>query len=196
MKRFSRYNFWITAAVLIGALQQNAGAVEVAGVKFDDTVKLANTELKLNGAGMRVKAAFFKLYVAGLYLAKKQSTPTEVLALPGPKRITLVMLREITSDDFGNAFLKGMNENSDKAEKSKIVNQTVAYGELFQSIPGLKKGDVLTLDWIPGSGTESALNGKKIAPSLPDSAFFNAILRIWLGDKPVDDTLKTQLLGK
>lgn len=196
MKHFARCNFWITTAVLIGVLQQNAIAADVAGVKFDDTVKLANTELKLNGAGMRVKAAFFKLYVAGLYLAKKQSTPMEVLALPGPKRITLVMLREISSEDFGNAFLKGLNENSDKTEKSKIVNQTVAYGELFQSIPGLKKGDVLMLDWIPGGGTESTLNGKKIAATLPDSAFYNAILRIWLGDKPVDDTLKAQLLGK
>jgi hypothetical protein len=66
---------------------------------------------------------------------------------------------------------------------------------MFAAFPGLKKGDVLTVDWT-GNGTQCALNGKPIGPLLPDLAFYNAILRIWLGDKPVDSALKPALLGE
>lgn len=173
-----------------------AFAAEVNGIKFDDTAKVGGKDLKLNGAGMRVKAAFFKLYVAGLYLGEKKSTPADIIALAGPKRVQLVMLREISSEDFGDAFMKGLNENSDKAEKSKFVNQTVAMGEIFASIAGLKKGDVLHLDWIPNVGMQSVLNGKQVGQTVPDVGFYNAVLRIWLGDKPVDSSLKPQLLGE
>jgi hypothetical protein len=34
-----------------------------------------------------------------------------------------------------------------------------------------------------------------LGEALPDAAFYNALLRIWLGQKPADDELKTALLG-
>ncbi len=196
MQHSLRIKTFLTTACLLAAFSQNALSAEVAGIKFEDTVKLANKELKLNGAGMRVKAAFFKLYVAGLYLTEKKSTPAEILALAGPKRLLITMQREISSEDFGDAFMKGLNDNSDKAEKSKLVNQTVTFGEMFASVPGLKKGDVLSLDWVPGTGMQSILNGKQIGQTIADAAFYNAVLKIWLGDKPVDSSLKPQLLGE
>ncbi|MBC3882141.1 chalcone isomerase family protein [Undibacterium sp. LX40W] len=175
---------------------QSLAATEVNGVKFEDTVKVAGKDLKLNGAGMRVKAAFFKLYVAGLYLPEKKTTTADILALTGPKRMQIVMQREISSEDFGDAFMKGLNDNSDKAEKSKLVNQTVVFGEMFASVPGLKKGDLLTLDWTPGTGMQSFLNGKQIGQTIAEPLFFNAVLKIWLGERAVDSTLKDKLLGE
>ena len=169
-------------------------AVDVKGVKIEDTMKVGGKELKLNGAGMRVKA-IFSVYAAGLYLTEKKTSVPEVLALEGPKRMVLVMQREVSSEDFGQSFMTGLNDNSDKAEKSKIINQTVKFGEMFASLPGLKKGDILFLDWIPGSGTVSSLNGKQMGETVPDVAFYNAVLRLWLGSKPVDSSLKPMLLG-
>jgi len=52
------------------------------------------------------------------------------------------------------------------------------------------------VDWIPGTGTQCMLNGKKVGEVLPDLAFYNAILRIWLGDKPADSSLKAAMLGE
>ena len=71
----------------------------------------------------------------------------------------------------------------------------MSFGEMFASLPGLKKGDILFLDWIPGSGTVSSLNGKQMGETIPDVAFYNAVLRLWLGSKPVDSSLKPMLLG-
>ena len=52
----------------------------------------------------------FKVYVAGLYLSDKKSTVPEVLAVPGAKRIQIVALRDISSEDFGQAFMTGMRK--------------------------------------------------------------------------------------
>lgn len=172
-----------------------AGAAEVAGVKLDDTIRLANQDLKLNGAGIRYKA-IFKVYVAGLYLAERKITVADVLAAPGARRVTLVMLRDVSNEELGRGFMNGIQQNSDRAEKAKMIMQFQKFGEIFASIPELKKGDVLTTDWIPGTGTVVHLNGKKVSDNLPDIAFYNAILRIWLGDKPVDSRLKPLMLGE
>jgi hypothetical protein len=172
-----------------------ASAVEIAGVKLDETASVANQELKLNGAGIRYKF-IIKVYVAGLYLPEKKNTLTDILALPGAKRVTLVMLREMDSDTLGQAFMDGLKKNTDVAERSKIINQMITFGHLFATVPEIKKGDVLAVDWIPGVGTQCQLNGKKIGELIPDIAFYNALVKIWLGPNPPDSKLKVAMLGE
>ena len=184
----------LTGLALACSLALPAVAAEINGVKFADTVKVGGSDLKLNGLGMRTKVVF-KVYAAGLYLTEKKTTPADVLAVQGPRRVTLVMMRDLTSDEFGQAFMTGLNNNLSQAEKTKIVSQISKFGEMFASIESLKKGDVLNIDWIPSSGTQTELNGKKIGETVPDVAFYNAILRIWIGDKPADSSLKPALLG-
>ena len=187
---------FIASCSLLLACGQSMASTEVNGIKFEDTVKLGAKISSLTVQGMRVKAAFFKLYVAALYLPEKKNTTADILALNGPKRVQLVMMREISSEDFGEAFMKGLNDNSDKAEKSKLVNQTVAFGELFASVPSLKKGDILNLDWVPCAGLQSFLNGKQVGQTIAEPLFFNAVLKIWLGDRTVDSSLKEKMLGE
>jgi hypothetical protein len=185
----------MAGALLAAAVSLPAHAsVDVNGYKFEDTAKVAGKDLKLNGAGMRTKFVV-KVYAAGLYLPEKKSNVADILKQEGPRRVTLQMARDISSEDFGKAFMDGLNENVDKAEKQRLVAQIGKMGELFASVDGLKKGDVLHMDWIPGSGTQAELNGKKLGEPIPDINFYNAILRIWLGDKPVDRSLKPALLG-
>lgn len=169
-------------------------AVEISGVKVEDAASVAGKELKLNGAGMRA-ILFVKFYAIGLYLPEKKTTPADVQAVAGPRRIALHIQREINSDEFGQLFIKGMNNNSTKEEKSKVIAQTIKFGEMFASMEPVKKGDVITLDWIPGTGTVAGLNGKKIGETMPDIAFYNAVLRIWLGEMPAQESVKRELLG-
>lgn len=171
-----------------------ANAVEIAGVKMDETIKVANTDLKLNGAGIRYKAVF-KVYVAGLYLTEKKNNLADILALPGPKQLRMVMLRDVSADQMGQSFMDGLNHNSTKAEKTKIVNQMQKFGEMFAAIPELRKGDIVSVEWVPNVGSITTLNGKRTADVFPDVAFFNALMRIWLGEQPAYGPLKNQMLG-
>lgn len=191
--RLSRF---LVGLSMLAALSFSAHAnpVEVSGVKLEPTVRVGNQELKLNGAGTRFRA-IFKVYVAGLYLPETRKTMAEILALPGARRVTLVMLRDLSNEELGRAFIAGVTKNSTREENAKIIPQLQTFGEIFASIPELKKGDVLNTDWVPGTGTVVHVNGKKVADPIPDIAFYNALLRIWLGEKPADAGLKTGLLG-
>ncbi|MES2150058.1 MAG: chalcone isomerase family protein [Pseudomonadota bacterium] len=188
-------NRFTLKALLASALLAVCFSAQADMPKFDDTAKVGGATLKLNGQGMRTKFVV-KVYAAALYLPEKKTSVADIMKLEGPRRVTLVMQRDVSSDDFGQAFMTGLNNNLDKTEKSKIVSQISKFGEMFAMLESLKKGDVLHLDWIPGSGTQCELNGKKIGEVVPDLLFYNAVLRIWLGDKPVDSSLKPALLGE
>lgn len=193
MSKFS-FKALLAGAFLACTFGQGAVAADVAGVKFADTVKVAGKELRLNGApGVRYKF-IVKVYAAGLYLQEPKTTVEDVMKADGPRRMQLVMMRDVSSDDFGNAFMAGLNNNVDAKDKSKIVTQISKFGEMFALLDALKKGDVLDLDWIPGTGTQCYLNGKKIGEVTPDIVFYNSVLKIWLGDKPADNKLKANLL--
>jgi hypothetical protein len=195
MNRRTILHTLIAGAIFAAAPSFAFAAVDVAGVKFDDTTTVAGQQLKLNGAGIRTKV-IFKVYAAGLYLTEKKSTVPDVLAVAGPRRVAITMLREVSSEDFGKAFTDGINANTSKEERNKILPQIMKFGEVFAQTPTLKKGDQLSLDWTPNEGTQCYLNGKKIGEMMPDVAFYNAVLRIWLGDHPADSSLKPALLGE
>jgi hypothetical protein len=185
---------WILACAASG-VPSLATAAEVSGIKLEDTIRLGDQEVKLNGAGVRIKA-IFKVYVAGLYVNGKKTGMADVIAAPGPKRVTLVMLREVGNEEFGQSFMTGIQKNSERAERAKLITPLMRFGEMFASVPMLKKGDVITMDWIPNSGTHIQLNNKKIIDVIPEPAFYNMVLKIWLGERPADAKLKKLLLGE
>jgi hypothetical protein len=172
---------------------QVSAAIDVSGVRYDDSMSVGGKELVLNGAGVRNKFTV-KVYAAGLYLQDAKNSVDGVMKAEGPRRVRLVMLRDISSDDLGSAFMIALASNVTAEDKQKIASQISKYGEMFGLVDTLKKGDTIDTDWIPGVGNQCYLNGKKIGPVIPDILFYNSLLRIWIGDKPVDGALKVKLL--
>jgi Chalcone isomerase-like len=175
--------------------QAPAGSVDVAGVKFAPTMQVAGATLQLNGAGLRTRFVV-KVYAAGLYMAGKAATPEAVFAAPGAKRLHVVMLRELDANELGRLFTRGMQDNAAKGEFAKFIPGTLRMSDLFSAHKRLKVGDSFSLDFIPGSGTHLTVNGKDQGDPIKEPEFYNALLRIWLGPKPVDASLKDTLLGK
>lgn len=173
----------------------SAQATELAGIKYDATMPLAGTPLVLNGAGIRYKA-IFKVYTAGLYLASKAATPAAVLAAPGPKRMHIVMLRDIDANELGKLFVRGIRENSSREQFAKSIPGTIYMGNLFAAKKRLAPGEHFSVDWLPGTGTVVSVNGKPQGEPIKEPEFFAALMRIWLGKSPADAQLKDALLGK
>lgn len=189
---FSRLAALAFASAVLGA---SAAQVDVAGVKLNDTLDLRGSTLQLNGAGVRYKAVF-KVYAAGFYVGKKVSTPEEALAAPGPKRVAITMLRDIEANELGKLFTKGVEENSPKSEMVNLIPGLLRMGQMFADQKQLKAGDTFTIDWLPGTGTVITVRGVAQPDPIKEQAFFNALLRIWLGPVPADWKLKDALLGK
>ena len=184
-------------AVLFVSALTTAQAAEVAGVKLDDRLRLApgGPELVLNGAGIRTRA-IFKVYVAGLYLPEKKGTTGEVLALAGPKRVAMTMLRDLGAQQLSEALAEGIRNNSSAVEQEALKARTDELVAIMNALGEAKKGDAILLDFLPGSGTRVVVNGQPRGKPITGEDFYRALLKIWLGDKPVDDDLKKGMLGR
>jgi hypothetical protein len=182
----------LSAATLPVRAQQ---AVELDGQRYEAMQTVAGTRLVLNGAGIRYKA-IFKVYTAGLYLTAKAATPEAVLAGAGPKRLHIVMLRDIDANELGRLFTRGMEDNASRSDFSKSIPGTLRLADMFAQKKKLVKGENFTVDWLPGTGTQILVNGQPQGEPIREPEFFGSLMRIWLGSKPADAALKDQLLGK
>lgn len=184
-----------SAALLGSPLAQAQNATELAGIKYEASTQVGNARLQLNGAGIRYKAVF-KVYTAGLYMGTKAGSTEAVIAAPGPKRMHIVMLRDIDANELGKLFTRGMQDNSPREEFSKSIAGTLRLSELFAAKKKLVAGDSFSVDFVPGQGTTVLINGKASIEPIKEPEFFTSLLRIWLGNNPADAQLKDALLGK
>ncbi len=193
MKRSTLMRAVAAAAVVL--LAGAAGAqVQIEGVKLEPAVQVAGTSLVLNGAGLRTRA-FFKVYVAGLYVPQKSGDAAALLAQKGPRRMAIAMLRNVDADSFSGALNDGLKANLSEAQVAGFKAQIEALNANLKAIGEARKGDLIHFEFTPEAGTRVLVNGQPRGTAIAGDDFFAAVLRIWLGDKPVDGALKKGLLG-
>ncbi len=179
--------------MLLLCLPMQAFAQKVAGVEVADKVHVESGDLLLNGAGIRTKY-MFKVYVAALYLGDRKKTAEDVLADEKPKRVALHMMRHLDASEFMEAFRKAIMANLSKEEFNQLALRFLGFAKVFTDVGQVDSGDVITLDYVPGVGTVVSVNGKE-RKRVEGADFYRGMLKIWLGDKPVDEGLKKKMLG-
>ncbi len=186
----------LTALALVCALAcpPALAAVTLKGVTFSDAYPLDSQPLQLNGAGIRVKV-IVDVYAASLYLPQKSQSTEAALTQPGPKSVQAVMLRDVTADDFVSAMIKGFKANNPAPLVAKHLPTLESLGALMSSVGMAHKGTKVHIDYLPTTGTRITVDGKRQGPDIAGEEFYQCLLRIWLGPKPVDSGLKAALLG-
>jgi hypothetical protein len=173
-------------------------AAEVEGVKLDDKVVLASgvPEVVLNGAGVRYKFAFFKIYVGSLYLTQKKKDNEAIFADPGPKRVSMhILSSEVTAKDLITSMNNALAVNLSPHELALIEKRIRDLNNVMSSLKAINKGSVVFLDYLPDVGTRVIVDGQEQI-TIPGEDFFRAMLHIWIGNKPVDGRLRDAMLGK
>ena len=180
-------------ALLVGAVALSASALaaEVGGVKLDDKTSLGGQEVVLNGAGIRTKA-IFKVYVGSLYVPAKVSDLSGVLA-KAPRRVQMNLLRNLSSDQLIEALVDGLKENNTPQELAAVKAQVDELVAIMKAIGDAKEGNVVTMDFVDGA-TRIGFNGTAKG-AIAGEPFNRALMKIWLGDKPIQSDLKKALLG-
>ncbi len=186
-------NKLILSALLACALPSWA-AIELKGARFSDTYQVGAQALQLNGAGIRVKV-IVDVYAAGLYVVKKDHTVAGLLGQNGPKSLQIVLLRDLTGEDFAEAMIKGFTKNNSAADIAKYQSKLDEVRTLMVAFGAVKKGTNIHIDNAPGAGISVLVDGVKKGPDVGNEEFYAALLKIWLGNSPVDSDLKDALLG-
>ncbi|MEN9493747.1 MAG: hypothetical protein RJA63_4196 [Pseudomonadota bacterium] len=184
----------VRRAALIAALVAVPGlhAAEVAGVRVADSIKVGNSELVLNGAGLRSKL-FIKVYVGALYVGQKAATPAAIYDSATPRRMVLRLLRDLDADSLHSALDEGLRNNHSPAELSDMQAQADQLAGIMKAIGKVREGDTVSIDFS-AEGVVVSQNGE-VRGKVAGANFAKALLKVWLGDKPADTSLKKALLG-
>ena len=170
-------------------------AAEAESALIDPSTQIAGQHLQLNGAGIS-KRLLFKIYTVGLYLRDQRHTTEAVLSSEGPRRLVIRLMRDISTQEFEEAVLAKLAKDITRMD-ARVAEQMSGLSQALARLPsGLRRGDLLTLDWIPGTGTVIEHNRRRVVKPLQDIAFNNTLLSFWLGEQAADPQLKTALLGQ
>lgn len=183
----------LCALALAAALPTRAAVLE--GQRFDERTRLSSHELQLNGLGVRA-AYIFKAFVAALYLPEKSSEPGRILSSDVPRRLQLRMLMSIDSGEIKKALVRGMRKNVSDAEWAAMQARVDQFAQTIDTIGVAREGDAIDLDYLPGQGLRLAVNEVPRGPLIAGADFYQALLGIFVGERPVDTRLKKGLLGQ
>ncbi len=159
-----------------------------------EKVQSDEQQLILNGAGSRLMARLFHVYVIALYLPEKKHALEDVLSESVAKRLSLNFLFDGKTTQLLDATHKLLVENHSEEEFKKLDKGWTEFAAPFETLTDIHKGDLYSFDYHPKAGMKISVNGKVIG-EVTELGFMRAFLKVWLGDKPAQANLKELLLG-
>ena len=175
--------------LLIISTPHSGTAADMEGVHFAEQYQRDDVTLALHCVGLLRYKVLFKGYVAGLYLGA--GVAAEDALADVPKRLELSYFWSIKGSDFGKAGDEILARNVDPDTLARLRPRLEQINALYETV---NPGDRYALTYVPGLGTELALNGRSKGV-IPGADFAAAYFRIWLGDQPIDAALRDQLLA-
>ncbi|PYQ50892.1 MAG: hypothetical protein DMF78_14530 [Acidobacteria bacterium] len=186
----------VVVAALLASLAPSARAEDVVeprtGVRFPAKIG----DMSLLGVGLRTKTILkVKVYAIALYVAdaalagplKGKSAPAlahELCWADFPKEIHLHLVRDVSASQMQEAIRAAL-EHADKARVDTFVSY---FGDI-------KTGEEYVLRWAPGGILETIAKGTP-RPPIADKNFAAAVFGIWLGDDPIQDDIKRDLMAR
>jgi hypothetical protein len=181
--------YLVTTIALALIVIQPAEGIEIEDVVFDKRVTVGQQVLEIKGAGVLRYLRFIKAYAGALYT--EPGIGAETVLSDTPKRLEIEYFQAIKGKDFGPATYEGLSNNLDPAEIERLRPRIDYHNGLYVDV---QPGDRYALTYIPGMGTELALNQRPVGV-IEGADFAAAIFSLWLGENPFDRQFKNALLG-
>ena len=166
--------------------------VTISDVTLPATMKAADSELILNGGGLREKL-WIDLYVGGLYMESKSSDAKSIVDADKAMAVKLeIVSKLITSDKMADAINEGF-EKSTGGNMAPLQSKISKFIETFKK-EEITEGNVFDIIYISGTGVQT-YKGGKLQSTIEGLNFKKALFAIWLGSEPADKNLKKGMLG-
>jgi len=176
-----------------GVMVRQAQAATLEGQRFEDTAELSDRTLRLNGLGLR-GVAWVKAFVAGLYLSAPTKDAAQAIAMQGPKRLRLKIMLAAPSHELTKSLIRRIDRNETEPARSKLGDRLPRLASMIDDLGDLQPGDTLDLDYVPDKGLSLRYNDKAMGGTVPGEDLYRAVLKIFVGEQPVDRRMKEGLL--
>jgi hypothetical protein len=175
-----------TATIALSA----AHAADLEGVSMPDTRVVAGTQMWLNGIGLRTYSALgIRIYVAGLYLERRNGDPDTILHSQERKLLDIRFLRDVDAEDARKAWQESFEQNC----SSPCDLDPRDMRRFLAAVPSVHKGDDSTL-LFTAKGVHITFNGRLMG-DIADPHFAELMLATFIGREPPTPRLKRELLG-
>jgi len=185
------------AAMPVAAITVPAAALATGtgrGFPASVTTMPGGASLLRAGSG-RFRFFFVPYYDCALYAAPGLKDAQSVLAADAPRRFVIDALRQITAFEFIWGLDQGIADNTPRAELKLLAADLERVRVIVREVGGLARGMRGVLDYVPGTGVRLLLNDAPQGPAFGGKALADALFRIWLGERPLDDALKEALFA-
>lgn len=184
---------WALTGFATWALTTSAMAVEMEGYTVDESCVVAGKTLHMLGTPAVRKRGYFKVDVTSLYLPAPRHSLADIDKLPGPKRLQLIILRDLTGSTLNHYFLSDFKLAATDAEFKSLITEVGQTGAYYAQVGTIKQGTVVDFDWLPEEhGFTVLINGKPLGPPMKSELMYQIFLRMYVG-KP--DYLRESILG-
>jgi len=182
----------IAAIVLATALAAVAAAGENTAPA--ETTSVGGRDLVLNGRALR-SVWGFRVYEVELFLGERNSDATVIMTQDRqPKRVRMKMLRSVEKEKFVATVRENIDLNLTPEEKETFATELESYVGHLQKGGDIEPGRVITIDYLPGTGTVLGLDGRQVG-TIGGDDFYHMMLRLWIG-RPLQPSIKDGLLGQ
>ncbi|MFW7340765.1 chalcone isomerase family protein [Pollutimonas sp. H1-120] len=196
MKYRSRFKVFLLGLLLISGVPgpaPTADAMQASGVQVPEQVSVQSHLLTLNGAGVRERF-IFDVYVAALYTTIKGLDTSTIINSSEPRSLRLTLLRRLDGATLVSALNDGLKDNSTEQELRELQRPIEQFTAIVDAVDEGVPGDTIALDFNARHVTV-IFNGRKLG-AVESPGFMAALLRVWLGDRPAQRSLKKALLGQ
>ena len=176
--------------VLILLVSPSLHGAQIEGVNFEDMAVISGKTATLRGTGLLRYMLFIKAYVGAFYLEKGISSSDALTDVP--RRLVLHYFHAIPGEDFATATTEMIKKNVSYSRFRALQPEIAQLNALYKDV---KPGDEYRATYIPGIGTELALNGTVLGV-VPGAEYSAAFFSIWIGKNPIDKGFRNNLLGK
>jgi long-chain acyl-CoA synthetase len=149
--------------------------------------------IPLSGAGLRTQF-FFNVAVIALYGSTVSADSSAAAGVNFPAVVNIHFLRDVDWDDITAELDYGLKSNQTKEELMILAPAIKQFDEVIKTAGEVKEGSTLSL-LLRENDVEVRLN-KKILGSNATQGLSKALLKIWLGEHPIQESVKKALLGK
>lgn len=177
----------LALVVLLATAHTHAATIE--GITFPDRLDARGTAFTLHNTALLRWKLVFKAYVAALY--RERNATRFDLAADTPKRLVINYFYGFTPEQFSQATIDGVALNRSKEQQAALRPRIDRFNALYRAV---QPNDQYALTYVPGQGTELALNGKSLG-SVEGADFAAAMFDIWLGKNPISTTFRDQILA-
>ena len=186
---YSGIRIRLLAVIVLCMVLPAGGVLADPHAKFAPEAMVHGQALPLRGTGRLVWMKLVSVYDAALYLPGE--VPGKDALTDVPKRLELRYHVTIERERFGGSAEPFLEKNVPKDGLARLRPRIEQLNRLYRDV---KEGDRYALDYAPGMGTTLILNGEPLG-TIEGADFAAAYYAIWLGNKPISDTMRDELMG-